>query len=163
MLTEYRKKISTWAEPWTKDIDMTNVSVSKADKEQGSPKEGDMIATNPANEFDRWLIAEQYFKDNYEPVAQDMDQVLFILNLGIDISDILMEFTQKGVKFIYYPRPHKMRKQLTMFNNSDATLLLSIGSLEREKGRFHIKKKGHNRSNPIDTEQIISMYGKPLI
>ena len=52
MLTEYRKKISTWAEPWTKDIDMTNVSVSKADKEQGSPKEGDMIATNPANEFD---------------------------------------------------------------------------------------------------------------
>ena len=45
---------------------MGGVSISKADKDNGSPKEGDMVAINPKNPNDRWLVAEQYFKDNYE-------------------------------------------------------------------------------------------------
>ena len=44
-----------------------NVSISDADKENGSPKIGDMIARNPKNHNDQWLVAEQYFKDNFEP------------------------------------------------------------------------------------------------
>jgi len=43
------------------------VSISKADLENGSPKKGDMIARNPKNHDDQWLIAEDYFKDNFEP------------------------------------------------------------------------------------------------
>src|SRR5690554_2563525 len=42
------------------------VSISDADKANGSPKIGDMIARNPKNHNDQWLIAEQYFKDNFE-------------------------------------------------------------------------------------------------
>jgi len=36
------------------------------DKRKGSPKQGDMIAFNPSNPGDQWLVAEQFFKDNYE-------------------------------------------------------------------------------------------------
>lgn len=43
------------------------VSVSMPDLENGSPKEGDMIARNPKNHEDQWLVAEQYFKDNFAP------------------------------------------------------------------------------------------------
>jgi len=43
-----------------------NVSVSNEDLKSGSPKIGDMIARNPKNHNDQWLIAEQYFKDNFE-------------------------------------------------------------------------------------------------
>lgn len=43
------------------------VSISSVDKESGSPKIGDMIARNPKNHKDQWLIVEQYFKDNFEP------------------------------------------------------------------------------------------------
>jgi hypothetical protein len=43
------------------------VSVSQADKEAGSPKVGDMIARNPKNHDDQWLVAKQYFEDNFEP------------------------------------------------------------------------------------------------
>jgi hypothetical protein len=43
------------------------VSVSKADKESGSPKTGDMIARNPKNHEDQWLVSKQYFEDNFEP------------------------------------------------------------------------------------------------
>ena len=45
------------------------VSISDADKNNGSPKLGDMIARNPKNHNDQWLVAEQYFKDNFEELV----------------------------------------------------------------------------------------------
>jgi len=44
------------------------VSVSASDKEAGSPKLGDMIARNPKNHDDMWLVAKQDFEDNFEPI-----------------------------------------------------------------------------------------------
>jgi len=44
------------------------VSVSDADLKSGSPKIGDMIARNPKNHNDQWLVAEQYFKDNFKEI-----------------------------------------------------------------------------------------------
>lgn len=46
----------------------SRISVSSADKDKGSPKLGDMIARNPKNYDDQWLVAEAYFKDNFEPM-----------------------------------------------------------------------------------------------
>jgi len=42
------------------------VSISKTDKENGSPKNGDMVARNPLNHEDQWLVAKDYFVDNFE-------------------------------------------------------------------------------------------------
>ena len=53
---------------WDKDMDMTNISVSDADIKNGSPKPGDMIARNPKNHNDKWLVAEKYFKSSFEVV-----------------------------------------------------------------------------------------------
>ena len=47
-----------------------NVSISDADKNNGSPKIGDMIARNPNDYLDQWLVAEQYFKDNFETLKE---------------------------------------------------------------------------------------------
>lgn len=44
------------------------VSISDADRKNGSPKIGDMIARNPKNHRDQWLVAKQYFEDNFEPI-----------------------------------------------------------------------------------------------
>jgi len=44
------------------------ISISSEDLKNGSPKIGDMIARNPKNHNDQWLVAEQYFKDNFEPL-----------------------------------------------------------------------------------------------
>lgn len=46
------------------------ISVSQADASAGSPKLGDMIARNPKNHDDQWLVAAQYFKDNFEPTEK---------------------------------------------------------------------------------------------
>lgn len=45
------------------------ISVSAPDREAGSPKVGDMIARNPKNHDDQWLVAAQYFADNFEPAS----------------------------------------------------------------------------------------------
>ena len=50
-------------------LEAKGISVSKADKKAGSPKEGDMIARNPKNHEDQWLIAANYFKDNFEGIS----------------------------------------------------------------------------------------------
>ena len=55
-------------EAWTPGYDMTGVSVSAVDRAAGSPKCGDMIARNPANHADRWLVAHQYFIEKFEKI-----------------------------------------------------------------------------------------------
>jgi len=44
------------------------VSISAADRESGSPKEGDMIARNPEDHGDQWLVEKKYFEAHFEPV-----------------------------------------------------------------------------------------------
>ena len=44
------------------------VSISDADRANGSPKIGDMVARNLNNHNDQWLVAEQYFEDNFEEI-----------------------------------------------------------------------------------------------
>ncbi len=44
---------------------LENISISDVDKQSGSPKIGDMIARNPLNHDDMWLVSEKYFKDNF--------------------------------------------------------------------------------------------------
>jgi hypothetical protein len=66
MYKQYKRKGLSEMTPWIEGFDMTNVSVSEADKLNGSPKQGDMIARNPKNHEDRWLVAEKYFNDNLE-------------------------------------------------------------------------------------------------
>lgn len=41
------------------------VSISKADRIDGCPKEGDMIARNPDNPGDMWLVNKDFFEKNY--------------------------------------------------------------------------------------------------
>ena len=64
----YRKTAIAWLAPWTPDTEMTGVSVSDEDRENGSPKVGDMISRNPDHHADRYLMAEKFFRESYEPV-----------------------------------------------------------------------------------------------
>lgn len=65
-MKNYRKKNLQPMEPWTEGMNLEGVSIGDDDISTGSPKEGDMIAVNPNRPEDKWLIAAQFFKDNYE-------------------------------------------------------------------------------------------------
>ena len=62
----YRRKQIAELRPYVQGEDMDGISVSDADAKAGSPKAGDMIARNPENHEDQWLVAAQYCADNFE-------------------------------------------------------------------------------------------------
>ena len=66
--TKYRRKQIAELRPYVPGEPLDRVSISAADRENGSPKAGDMIARNPKNHDDQWLVAKQYFEDNFEPL-----------------------------------------------------------------------------------------------
>lgn len=63
---KYRRKQVAELRPWVEGEDLSRVSISTPDAEAGSPKVGDMIARNPKNHDDQWLVAKVYFEDNFE-------------------------------------------------------------------------------------------------
>jgi len=67
-MKNYRKKNVQPMTPYVDGSEMVGVSVSVSDIQNGSPKIGDMIATNPNDRSDRWLVAKKFFDDNYEEV-----------------------------------------------------------------------------------------------
>ena len=68
VFTRYRRSQIAELRPWTPTDNMERISISAPDKEAGSPKAGDMIARNPKNHDDQWLVAAQYFAANFEAI-----------------------------------------------------------------------------------------------
>ena len=63
----YRRKSISEMRPYVEgEVLDSKVSISEADIIAGSPKLGDMIARNPQNHDDQWLVAKEYFEDNLE-------------------------------------------------------------------------------------------------
>lgn len=62
---QYRRTQIAEMRPYEEGEVLSDVSISKPDLEAGSPKLGDMIARNPKNHADQWLVAAQYFQDNF--------------------------------------------------------------------------------------------------
>ena len=67
MFVRYRRKQIAELRPYVEGEPLRGVSISSEDAKAGSPKAGDMIARNPKNHDDRWLVSEAYFKANFEP------------------------------------------------------------------------------------------------
>jgi len=65
---KYRRKQVAEMRPYQVGDDLNRVSISDVDRNAGSPMPGDMIARNPKNHADKWLVAAKYFADNFESV-----------------------------------------------------------------------------------------------
>jgi hypothetical protein len=69
MFKPYRRSQIAELRPYEPGEALDGVSISQPDRDAGSPKAGDMIARNPKNHADQWLVAAAYFADNFEPVG----------------------------------------------------------------------------------------------
>ena len=66
----YLKTAVTYMRPYVEGEELdSRVSVSEADREDGCPKLGDMIARNPGDHGDMWLINGTYFAENYREAS----------------------------------------------------------------------------------------------
>lgn len=64
---QYKRKGLSEMRTYIENEDVSHISISEQDRQNGSPKLGDMIARNPKNHADQWLVAKKYFEDNLEP------------------------------------------------------------------------------------------------
>jgi hypothetical protein len=64
----YRRNGMAEMRPYVIGEALGTISISQPDKDAGSPKVGDMIARNPENHRDVWLVAAAYFAANFDPV-----------------------------------------------------------------------------------------------
>jgi len=66
---KYKRKAIAEMRPYIEgEATPKSISISQADLDNGSPRVGDMIARNPQNHKDQWLVAEKYFEDNFEEI-----------------------------------------------------------------------------------------------
>ena len=63
---KYRRTNIAEMREYVSGEDTDTISISEVDRGKGSPKEGDMIARNPQNHEDQWLVAAKYFIENFE-------------------------------------------------------------------------------------------------
>jgi hypothetical protein len=63
--TQYFKRQMAEMRPYEPGEAMEHISVNEVDRENGSPKVGDMIARNPADHRDQWLVSAAYFAANF--------------------------------------------------------------------------------------------------
>ncbi|MDD5359501.1 MAG: hypothetical protein PHI02_04445 [Sulfurovaceae bacterium] len=75
MFKQYRRTQKAELRPVTeeeiRDGIHFGISISDVDRCNGSPKLGDMIARNPENHNDMWLVAKEYFDKNFEELSFD--------------------------------------------------------------------------------------------
>jgi hypothetical protein len=116
----FQKKTIQAMEAWHPDYDMTNVSVSVEDSAADSPKIGDFIATNPSNPNDKWLVAEEFIKENYIEVNKKnsfYDRLLIEAQELATKTNALNDF-MRTQSFIDLDRPNKdlLYKQSRLMN-----------------------------------------------
>jgi len=70
---QYRRKQIAELREYDPSETLHRVSISEEDSKAGSPKAGDMIARNPKNYADQWLVSAAYFTANFEPVQERRD------------------------------------------------------------------------------------------
>lgn len=59
----YKRKGSSQMRPYVPGESLEGISVSPEDQ---PPEEGDMVARNPDNHADQWLVAKAYFEKHLE-------------------------------------------------------------------------------------------------
>ena len=67
----YRVGDPVQMKPWSPDMDMEKVSISQVDRLNDSPNEGDMIARNPNNKDDQWLVSKAFYREFYRPLDEE--------------------------------------------------------------------------------------------
>ena len=65
MFEKYRRKQVAELREYVEGDALEGVDVGTEAAKAGSPKAGDMIARDPKNHEDQWLVTAEYFRDNF--------------------------------------------------------------------------------------------------
>ena len=103
---KYKRKAFAELRPYEEGDDLDGVSISSADRRNGSPKKGDMIARNPDDHDDQWLVAKAFFKKSYVAEAGGSGYTTAFTHPDpLDPNDALRQRTQARSSSYPYDMP----------------------------------------------------------
>lgn len=120
----FKKNAVQPMEAWEEGYDMKGVSVSEADAAAGSPKEGDFIASNPKNPDDKWLVAADFLKENYEDVTPP--------DYSVGNALLLEKLGHKSLGNTPVNSAKKNVKDMVVFGDGDTFKLICKASSQNE-------------------------------
>ncbi len=106
---QYQRKGLSEMRPYVEGEKIKYISISFQDKKNGSPKIGDMIARNPLDHKDQWLVAKKYFDDNLELVSDVSDdkEMSFLDRLIIEHEELKTK-TNKLFEYLKIDRTNEI-------------------------------------------------------
>ena len=69
MFSRYRRRTIAELRPYLPGEDLSRVSVGDNCTAAGGPVNGDMIARDPFNHDDQWIVLASYFAEHFVPVV----------------------------------------------------------------------------------------------
>jgi len=144
---KYRRKGLSEMRPYVEDEALSNkVSISEADRKNGSPKVGDMIARNPKNHEDQWLVAKKYFEENLEEDRGPLKQLWFNL---------------KQLWFKLFPV--YIQTELMLCSLDQANMLMGMSEGHAEEERWILATKENKKASlGIDTGMVYIQRRKQI-
>ncbi len=137
----FSKKGTTLLRPYVEEESMAGISVSDADKKNGSPKIGDMIAQNKEDATDMWLVAENYFNDNYELVNSE----------GVSISKIQLKVAEElMVDILNDNGAINKQEPLNIDKRYQLIIAYECGSLGYEKAKEVMNNDNSNLAKAVN-------------
>ena len=70
---QYRRTQLAELRPYVEEEDTSLINIGIDDLRNGSPQPGDMIARNPENHGDQWLVSKDYFEKNFALVGGEAE------------------------------------------------------------------------------------------
>ena len=67
MFKQYRRNTIAELRPYVPGEDLAPISVGDNCTEAGGPVEGDMVARDPSNHADQWIVLASYFAEHFVP------------------------------------------------------------------------------------------------
>lgn len=105
LFRNYRRTNIAQMRPYHEGDDTEGISISDVDRKNGSPKVGDMIARNPSNHEDQWLVAKEYFVENFEAVEENEDTDPIVVAPHV-LDKMLILAAHAGYNKGLYDEPH---------------------------------------------------------
>lgn len=140
--------------PWVEGFDMAGVLLSEADRSNGSPSSGDMIARNPFDKQDRWFVSGEYFRANFGLLSPTEANNMEVGDLNVkDNGEIIdgagLEFS---VRSAIYLEPHQA--SWLVESGSVKTMGDLVGAVEGNSCKVPVSFPGMEEPVLMDIEFI---------
>jgi hypothetical protein len=175
MFKQYQQIQTLELRPYLQNEDTSNITISQVDKDNNSPKQGDMIARTSKYDDQEWLINEEQFKKNFIDISQItngcelqetgvrcLNQLLQGKEIEVSVKDI-NHYDPSKIKFLEKITSNKITMKVARVWNDYSDYHLDITPLDTSKTIIDLDVWYPSVEFSINPNQIETIPNKKLM